>query len=264
MALLTPFRMAQEFLVTNRHGQPILCKWHGDKDLPTILLCHGLCSSGDCFLFRSLNGGALLKKFSTVTFDFPLFMPDGHFRYGNYYEDAEDIKEILGEVQATFGKQCAALLGHSRGASVALLFAAKYQHPGLVIAIAGRFEMSGSLQKHPQAQIQAALSDPAFSFPWQCRRRDELLSIQVSGADLQKILSVEQEYEHLRNYKGKVLLVHGDSDEIVPPSNGRQFLLAIPDCRLEVIKGADHFFRKEISSLQALIEKFLCENGSRL
>ena len=37
-----------------------------------------------------------------------------------------------------------------------------------------------------------------------------------------------------------VLVVHGDADRLVPPSNGRATAAAIPGSRLEIVGGMGH------------------------
>lgn len=52
-------------------------------------------------------------------------------------------------------------------------------------------------------------------------------------------------YDIIGSYRGKVLIVHGDADDIVPLSYSKRALTCYDDARLEVLHGAGHGFRSE-------------------
>lgn len=49
-------------------------------------------------------------------------------------------------------------------------------------------------------------------------------------------------YEDIKAYKKKVLIVHGDADDIVPLSYSRKAVKIYSSASLKVIKGAGHGF----------------------
>jgi pimeloyl-ACP methyl ester carboxylesterase len=52
-----------------------------------------------------------------------------------------------------------------------------------------------------------------------------------------------QPFEELKNYAGPGLIIHGSNDEIVPPSEARDFADVLASrARLHIIDGADHVF----------------------
>lgn len=56
-----------------------------------------------------------------------------------------------------------------------------------------------------------------------------------------------------------VLIVHGSHDEIVPVAQSRKTAFLLPDCRLEVIKGADHTYSQpqHFDRMIELISEFI-------
>jgi pimeloyl-ACP methyl ester carboxylesterase len=58
-----------------------------------------------------------------------------------------------------------------------------------------------------------------------------------------------------------VLIVHGSRDEIVPVAQSRKTAFLLPDCRLEVIKGADHTYSQTLHFNQMIkfISRFIIE-----
>jgi hypothetical protein len=75
--------------------------------------------------------------------------------------------------------------------------------------------------------------------------------IVVEGADgknLRLNYSFFEDAERIRGYafveniNVPTLIVHGDRDETVPLEQSRKVAELIPDCNLEVIRGADHVY----------------------
>ena len=50
-------------------------------------------------------------------------------------------------------------------------------------------------------------------------------------------------YNDMKNYDGKVLIVHGTSDNVAPISYSRRAIETFKDARLKEIPGAGHGFR---------------------
>jgi len=57
-----------------------------------------------------------------------------------------------------------------------------------------------------------------------------------------------------QTYENEMLIIQGDSDDVVPPADVREFCRLHKNMHLEVIPGADHRFKKE-GELEKVIEK---------
>jgi 3-oxoadipate enol-lactonase len=60
-------------------------------------------------------------------------------------------------------------------------------------------------------------------------------------AQLQGIMAWEA-YTRLPQITAPTLVIHGDSDRLVPPENGRRIAARMPNARLEIIPRASHIF----------------------
>ena len=63
-------------------------------------------------------------------------------------------------------------------------------------------------------------------------------------------------YNDMKNYDGKVLIVHGTSDNVAPISYSRRAIETFKDARLKEIPGAGHGFRgaQQEEATKAIIE----------
>lgn len=92
---------------------------------------------------------------------------------------------------------------------------------------------------------------PAYVISDDCRQRhpdpddlpesEEIMGIRL-GAVYNKDAFSFDIYDMMKDYKGKVLIIHGSSDLIEPLSCSERAVELFDDAKLEVIKGADHGF----------------------
>lgn len=125
-----------------------------------------------------------------------------------------------------------ALLGTSQGAAVAAITAARHadqiaglvlMYPGFVIRDVVR-GMFASLEEVPDS----------FPFHWITAGRPYVADMWDYDV-----------YEEIGNYKKKVLLLHGDKDEIVPIAYSERAAEVYSQAEYHVIQGAGHGFTEE-------------------
>lgn len=67
-------------------------------------------------------------------------------------------------------------------------------------------------------------------------------------------------YETAHQITAPTLIIHGDQDESVPYKDSIKISELIPDCRLEIMKWAEHYFSEEDREKRSvLVEEFLKE-----
>lgn len=78
-------------------------------------------------------------------------------------------------------------------------------------------------------------------------------------AQLQAVLTSDRS-ERVRSIRHPTLVVHGDSDKLIPAENGRTLAERIPESRFELISGCGHMAMWEKpEELARLVEEFLAE-----
>ena len=70
-------------------------------------------------------------------------------------------------------------------------------------------------------------------------------------------------YAFAENIKVPTLIVHGDQDKTVPHAQSLKTADLIPDCRLEIIEGADHTYSdpRHFEIMLRLISDFVVCKG---
>lgn len=93
-------------------------------------------------------------------------------------------------------------------------------------------------------------------------RQNCLPTLQGYMAQLGAILGWES-YSRLHQIAAPTLVIHGNSDALVPPSNGRLLAEAIPDAKLITLDHASHLFlTDQPDAAQKAILDFLLSNAS--
>jgi len=69
-------------------------------------------------------------------------------------------------------------------------------------------------------------------------------------------------YEAAKKIKIPTLIVHGDKDESVPVEQSIKTAKLIENCKLEIIKGSDHYYSKpeDFDKMIKLVVDFIVEN----
>ncbi|KAB2077092.1 hypothetical protein ES319_A06G080000v1 [Gossypium barbadense] len=93
-------------IIPNKHGEKLVGLLHETESKEIVILCHG---------FRSR-------------------------KYGNYYREADDLHAVIQHFSGE-SHVVSAILGHSKGGNVVLLYASKYQDLRIVVNVSGRYDL---------------------------------------------------------------------------------------------------------------------------
>jgi pimeloyl-ACP methyl ester carboxylesterase len=160
------------------------------------------------------------------------------------------------------GVESAHICGMSMGGMIAQEFALQY--PGRVRSLILGCTAAGGPHavQAERAVIQLLLAPPGNSedmakaiYPYiydtgtSDARKEEDLAVRrpwfptAEGylAQLQGIMAWEA-YSRLPQITAPTLVIHGESDRLVPPENGRRIAARLPNARLEMIPRASHIF----------------------
>ena len=122
----------------------------GSQD--TVLLCHGFLANKDMCHFPLLASTLANRGLASFRFDHPCAWHGegdriGPFLLGNHEEEVEDMRCAVSFLRS-LGRSVVCLLGHSKGGTNALMYAAKVGDVPAVINLAGRYRVhDGFLQR---------------------------------------------------------------------------------------------------------------------
>lgn len=206
------------------------------KDPPAVLICHGMLSNKDSRKHIHLARTLCERGYLVLRFDFSYVGESGgRLSELTYSGEVEDLRSavafVRGETEGRF-----ALVGSSMGGAVAILYAAEDPGVQALVALAcvarpGAFPPEEVSRWEERGHIDSPLGPISLVFLKDAREKD------VFGA--------------AARLKVPLLLIHGEADELIPPTEALDlFRAARPPKRLVLIGGADHRF-----SLDAHVEE---------
>lgn len=222
-----------------RDGKKIYAEMYlpvSDDPLPVVILSHGFGSS-----HYSLTGYGFAyarRGVAALTFDFIgggySSMSDGEMTDMSVLTEVEDLNVVIDEVKKMpeIRADQVYLFGESQGGLVSSYVAGKRPD-----------EIAGLVGLYPAYVIG---DDIRKQFP-----DDNAIpeTVDYLGSTVGKRYCVDAKsfdiYEVISHYTGKVLLIHGTEDRLVPLSYSQKAAEVFPDAKLETIEGAGHGFGGE-------------------
>ena len=223
-----------------------LCEYSMAK---VIILCHGLnCDRNSSFL-PYLADSLSSSGYSSLRFDFSgSGTSDGEWSYANYSGEASDLEAATVYLRQR-GLVPAAVLGHSKAATVILIHASTYHSIDKYIHISGRFNMVVSpVGRFSDADL-THLQEHGW-FTWQGRRVTAEAFAERNHIHCDKIaLSIPKPGPSF-------LLVHCEDDIIIPAQDSRELQASRPDLfpSLKIFSKGGHSFSSSTSRKNLLRE----------
>lgn len=239
-----------------------------------VVVCHGLLGHRDSRVCREL-ANCLLEQgpFAVARLDFRgNGWSGGRTAYGNYEEEKQDLHDVIEYLRKD--EQCShlgpirAVVGHSKAASVVLMYAQTYARalvessrrslePDcksmklLVVGLSGRFHMAEApTQRFTEEQLRNLETEGQFIWKrYKTEGGTKDVDYVVTRNDLQRraaldMRAVSQEVAVLQR-EGfiRILSVHGSNDRVIPMADAYQYaeMWQDPSC-LMMVEGMDHFY----------------------
>lgn len=214
-------------------GKIFLPKSKKKKKFPTVIYSHGF---GGSYEYGVDYAKALAKKgYAVYCFDFCGGSPDsrssGSTLHMSIFTEQKDLEAVIKSLKKKkyVDQKNIFLFGTSQGGAVSAITAAKHRKEirGLIL-----FYPAFVLVDHAKAEFKSVDEIPdKYYFMW----------MEVGKTYFKDLLDYDI-YEDIKAYKKKVLIVHGDADDIVPLSYSRKAVKTYSSAELRVIKGAGHGF----------------------
>ncbi|KAL7136764.1 hypothetical protein ABFS83_10G052700 [Erythranthe nasuta] len=247
--------MEQKIIILNKRREKLVGVLHETESPQIVVLCHGFRSSKESKLVVNLARVLEEEGISAFRFDFHgNGESEGSFQYGNYSSEVEDLRAVI-EYFTGINRSTVAIVGHSKGGNVVLLYASKYHDIGAVVNISGRYNLKKGIEERLGANYLERL------------KKDGYIDVKLPGG-VQYRVTKESMIERLNTNmheaclsvdpKCRVLTVHGSADEDISVEDAELgFAKIIPNHWLEIIQGADHRYSKHQDELAAPVLKFI-------
>ena len=218
--------------------------------LPLVILLHGFSSAKN--RIHTLQAAAAMREAGFATLRVDLYghgESEGEFGKHTLYKWVSNTLAVMDHMRG-LGYEDIILSGHSQG--------------GLTAALAGGMA--------PDRVLALVLRAPAFMIP-RCAREGNLLGyafdpdripdeiplydgLVLDGNYLRTAQTVRAE-DAVDRFKGPVLILQGEADDVVPPADVERTAARYADCELVLIKGETHHFDKHPDEMTERIRDFM-------
>ncbi|KHN17234.1 Hypothetical protein glysoja_010693 [Glycine soja] len=241
--------------IRNNHGENLVGILHNAASISLVIVCHGFQSSKERIPMVNLAAALGKDGFSAFRFDFAgNGESEGSFQYGNYYREAEDLRAV---VQHFCEQKYAikAIVGHSKGGNVVLLYASKYKDIHIVVNISGRFNLARGMEgRLGKKFIQRIKQDGYIDVK---NKRGKIMYRVTEESLMDRLSTITHLACLLIPQDCSVLTIHGSMDEIVPAEDALEFAKFISNHELCFIEGADHEYTYHQDELTSLVLEFI-------
>ncbi|VVB14175.1 unnamed protein product [Arabis nemorensis] len=241
-------------VIENSHGEKLVGVLHDTGSTEIVVICHGFQSSKDRIPMLTIANVFEREMISSFRFDFAgNGESEGSFQYGNYRREAEDLRSVLQHLRGE-NRKISAIIGHSKGGNVVLLYAAKYKDVQTVVNISGRFFLERGIEGRLGQDYFKRIEENGFI---DVRNRKGKFEYRVTEESLMDRLTTNTHEACLSIHENcRVLTVHGSNDRIVPVTEASEFARYIKNHKLRLIEGADHEFTYHQDQLASIVLSF--------
>ncbi|KAK8543715.1 hypothetical protein V6N13_025886 [Hibiscus sabdariffa] len=243
----------QRVIIPNKHREKLVGLLHETESKEIVVLCHGFRSSKDYRIMVSLAAALEKEGISVFRFDFSgNGESEGSFEYSSYHRGVDDLHAVIRHFSGE-NRAVSAILGHSKGGDVVLLYASKYRDIRIVVNVSGRCDMKrGLAERFGEDFMEKIKKDGYIDF------KTGAFEFRVTEEELMDHLNMNMR-EPCRNIdrECRVLTVHGSADNLVPVEDASEFDEIIPNHRLQIIEGADHGYTVHQTELASAVVKFI-------
>ncbi|KQK08425.1 uncharacterized protein LOC100821605 [Brachypodium distachyon] len=243
-----PSNPQHRVLITNKHGEELVGLLHPAGSNKIVVLCHGFTASKNDSIIVDLADALTKQGISIFRFDFSgNGESGGEFQYGNYRKEADDLHSVvLYLFQEKYDVK--AIVGHSKGGDVVVLYASLYDNVHMVVNLSGRFYLEQGIEERLGKEFIDRINKEGFI---EVTDKSGKVLYRVTKESLMERLNTDMRATSLSIKKEcSFLTVHGSADEIIPVEDAYEFAKHIPTHKLCVIEGANHCYtahRKELS-----------------
>ncbi|MBI2583652.1 MAG: alpha/beta fold hydrolase [Candidatus Aenigmarchaeota archaeon] len=238
----------------------ILSNPTGSKDSPIVVFAHGLASSKYNRTNPRFEKILNEKGISTFFFDFY-----GHGESEGLFENitaGEAVDDVLSAIRflKERGHRRIGLVGSSFGGLASSIAASKTQD---LVFLAQRCPVSDF------EEIELKRLGKEGIRKWKKNGYREHVSFEGVKRRLNysffEDAGKHKAYEAAKKIRIPTLIVHGDADGVVPLEQSKKLSSLIKNCRLEIIKGSDHFFSKQehFEKMLEIISEFIIEQSEK-
>ncbi|GKC95004.1 alpha/beta hydrolase fold protein [Tanacetum coccineum] len=137
----------QKITIQNNHGEKLVGLLHETGSKEIVILCHGFQCTKEYSMIMELAFALEKQGISAFRFDFSgNGESEGSLQFGNYRKEVDDLHTVIQHFTAANRVICA-ILGHSKGGNVVVLYASSHHDIPIVANVSGRYKMDRGIEE---------------------------------------------------------------------------------------------------------------------
>ncbi|KAI7725650.1 hypothetical protein M8C21_001675, partial [Ambrosia artemisiifolia] len=241
----------QKIIIENKWGEKLVGLLHetGSKEIVTV--SHGVECTKEYSMMVDFCIALEKQGISAFRFDFSgNGESEGTSQRADFLKEVDDLKSVIEHFGAA-NRVVSAIIGHSKGGTVVILYASLHKDIKTVVDVSGRYKLD--------RPIEARLGKDYLE-----RFKKELLLGDMAEETAMQLLNINMHEAGLRvDQDCRVLIVHGSADETNPVEDALEFAKIIPNNELRIIEGANHDYTNHRDELVSVVLEFLKDNMHR-
>ncbi|KAI7725653.1 hypothetical protein M8C21_001678, partial [Ambrosia artemisiifolia] len=252
----------KKIIIENNCGEKLvgLLQETGSKQI--VILCHGFRDSKKYSMMVDLALALEKQGLTSFRFDFSgNGESEGLFQFSNYYKEVNDLKAVVQHFTAV-NRVTTAILGHSKGGTVVLLYASLYHDIHTVVNVSSRYNMDSGLEDRLGKNYMERTKKDGFI---DIKSKKGKVLYRVTEESLMEWMNINMHEACLKvDQNCRVLTVHGSIDEVIPIEDALEFAKIIPNHELRIIEGANHGYSNCRGELTSVVLDFIKVNMHRV
>lgn len=223
---------------------------------PIVVLMHGFLSKKELYPLPAIAKQLAKVGIASIRFDFNAHgKSEGEFVNMTLSKEIADAKAVIKYAKSLPFVTDIALLGHSQGGVVAGMVAGESESEPI--------RPSCILLLSPASVLKDdAIAGQCMNVKYDASNPPEYVKVFFHKLGRQFILEAQKMpiYETSAKYTGRVCIIHGDKDTIVPLSYGEHYHKIFPSSEFHILEGEGHLLNNKKSLLISIIVHFLKNN----
>ncbi len=218
---------------------------------PLIIIIHGLTGNMEETHIKEIAIACNSIGFATLRVDmYGHGKSEGEFRNHTIFHWVLEIMNVIDQVKSWEFVSRIYLTGHSQGgAAVVLAASLKEEVLNAIIPLSPAMMLK-------EAAYQGGFPNTAYD-PDHLEEELLLFGEHAISSNYMKVCRMLPFEDAVKNYKKPVLIIHSDTDELVPYPYSVRLQRAYADAKLETIFNDDHCYSKYLHKVTDRIIKFL-------
>lgn len=223
---------------------------------PLAVLMHGVMSDKDSYPIPDIAQALAKRGIASLRFDFDAHgQSEGEFIDMTINSEIADARAAIRYARSLPFVTDIAYVGHSQGGVVAGMLAGEMENqPERPVCL---------VQLAPAAVMKDdAIAGRFWSYKFDPANPPESLQIFTHKVGRQYLLDAQTVpiYETTAQYSGKVCIIHGEKDKIVPISYSKRYQQIYKSCDLHIIPNEEHMLNGDRGLVIDTAVSFLTEN----